>query len=559
MPSVPITERRQNRRRKPPQLVYLEFGRENGGMIKDVSDGGMRFHLMNPVAAGQSLQFAVAIDAKRRFEGQARMVWTDGSGKSGGLCFVELSAPSREVLDSWLAEMDEAEGNFVPVGAPVAAAAEPVAPSMAAAPIMKMAERLWPAPVAIAQVPAEAREEAPVAVALAIPPLAVPPPLEVTPAISAVPPAPAISVASQLLPGTPPAITTPEPKAELLEVGSQFIASPVPREVWQRAAREEIAPGERSRRPLAAAKTKAMREEVLAYSRASAPAETTNGHSEPAEAKIPDALPVEAKVSETLDPSADPLRDFLKRPIGGADFSDAAATRDIEAPSEADDFSEPRNVGWTTTRLAMVLALAAICGVAAAFAAIAYRQNVGESLIKLGEKISGEPRPAGNAVPDPSTAAPAPATDGESRAADKAANAKKRTGETPPDPGGGSSPAPAKNPPITEQIEPPPAAVRPQISQQAPSQSGAAQPQLAAGREVVAGKPRRPPEDVASLWIAVENGDTSAEIVLANHYAAGDGVDKNCDQARVLLQAAAKHGSAAATARLAQLAATGCE
>ena len=110
MSSTLTTERRQSRRRKPPQLVYLEFGRENGGMIKDVSEGGMRFHLINPVAAGLSVHFAAAIDAVRRMEGQARMVWTDASGKSGGLCFTELSASSRDILQAWLAEIDGPEG-----------------------------------------------------------------------------------------------------------------------------------------------------------------------------------------------------------------------------------------------------------------------------------------------------------------------------------------------------------------------------------------------------------------------------------------------------------------
>jgi TPR repeat protein len=57
----------------------------------------------------------------------------------------------------------------------------------------------------------------------------------------------------------------------------------------------------------------------------------------------------------------------------------------------------------------------------------------------------------------------------------------------------------------------------------------------------------------------VENGDTAAEILLANHYASGDGVEKNCDQARVLLQAAAKRGSDAAAKRLKQLADAGCQ
>ena len=109
-----VTERRNSPRRKPLRLAYVQFGRENGGMVKDVSEGGMRFHLMNPVAVGQELHFAVAIDAGRRIEGQARMVWTDATGKSGGFSFTELSAPSRDNLRAWLAEMDSPQSIVEP-------------------------------------------------------------------------------------------------------------------------------------------------------------------------------------------------------------------------------------------------------------------------------------------------------------------------------------------------------------------------------------------------------------------------------------------------------------
>jgi TPR repeat protein len=57
----------------------------------------------------------------------------------------------------------------------------------------------------------------------------------------------------------------------------------------------------------------------------------------------------------------------------------------------------------------------------------------------------------------------------------------------------------------------------------------------------------------------VENGDTVAEVALANHYATGAGVERNCAQARVLLEAAAKHGNEAAVKRLIQLRSTGCQ
>src|SRR5277367_4407610 len=129
MSPPPATERRRSRRRKPAQLVYLEFGKENGGMVKDVSEGGMRFYLINPVAAGQSLHFSVNLDADRRVEGRALMVWTDAGGKSGGMSFSELSAESRETLRAWLAEIDS------PLPAAAALPVHGAAPSTAPVPV----------------------------------------------------------------------------------------------------------------------------------------------------------------------------------------------------------------------------------------------------------------------------------------------------------------------------------------------------------------------------------------------------------------------------------------
>jgi TPR repeat protein len=61
-----------------------------------------------------------------------------------------------------------------------------------------------------------------------------------------------------------------------------------------------------------------------------------------------------------------------------------------------------------------------------------------------------------------------------------------------------------------------------------------------------------------SLWAAVKKGNVSAEIALADLYARGDGVTKNCDQARVLLRAAAEKGSSIASQQLAQVVRSGC-
>ena len=60
------------------------------------------------------------------------------------------------------------------------------------------------------------------------------------------------------------------------------------------------------------------------------------------------------------------------------------------------------------------------------------------------------------------------------------------------------------------------------------------------------------------LWAASRQGDTSANIVLADLYIRGDGVPQSCAQARVLLLAASKKGNEAATQKLQQVNANAC-
>jgi hypothetical protein len=60
------------------------------------------------------------------------------------------------------------------------------------------------------------------------------------------------------------------------------------------------------------------------------------------------------------------------------------------------------------------------------------------------------------------------------------------------------------------------------------------------------------------LWKAVGKQNTSAAILLSDLYMRGDGVSKNCDQARLLLIAAAKHGGSQAAEQLRRIEVSGC-
>jgi TPR repeat protein len=84
--------------------------------------------------------------------------------------------------------------------------------------------------------------------------------------------------------------------------------------------------------------------------------------------------------------------------------------------------------------------------------------------------------------------------------------------------------------------------------------------ELILARHYLGGKggTRDTPEAVKWLWKAVGKQNTSAVLLLADLYIRGEGVAKNCDQARLLLAAAAKKGAEEAAAKLRTLDSNGC-
>jgi hypothetical protein len=73
------------------------------------------------------------------------------------------------------------------------------------------------------------------------------------------------------------------------------------------------------------------------------------------------------------------------------------------------------------------------------------------------------------------------------------------------------------------------------------------------------GEPRNSAEAAKWLWKSMAKHNATATLLLADLYLKGDGVAKNCDQARVLLDSAALRGLKEAGERLQSLQAFGCQ
>ena len=218
-----------------------------------------------------------------------------------------------------------------------------------------------------------------------------------------------------------------------------------------------------------------------------------------------------------------------------------------------DGLPEPRSRGN-----GVVIAAVVACLLLLAALLYSFRETIGRSLISLGQTLSSP-----SSSPSENSQAPVPDTSkpeegGQQPSPTNAAkqdNAASSNGDKT-----SQSQSAASNSDKSEAVQPredrdkavsPPAKAETQFRDERPAPSS---------EEPVATSTRKqdPAEEVRALWSAVGQGNTAAEVTLAKLYLIGGGVPKNCDQARVLLGAAAKKGNSEAIAKLSQITRQGC-
>ncbi|HEX3376091.1 MAG TPA: PilZ domain-containing protein, partial [Candidatus Acidoferrales bacterium] len=94
-------ERRQTPRTKLVEIAYIGMGPENGGLVLDVSEGGLSFHSVAPVHLDEKVQFLLSLRGHSRIEGTGEVVWTNTMGTVCGLKFTNLSPGALEHLNNW--------------------------------------------------------------------------------------------------------------------------------------------------------------------------------------------------------------------------------------------------------------------------------------------------------------------------------------------------------------------------------------------------------------------------------------------------------------------------
>jgi hypothetical protein len=94
-------ERRRAPRMTLQGLAYITLDLGNGGMILNVSEGGLCFRAVVPVQNTGTIHFWFS-EPNVRIEADGELAWSDEMQKKGGLRFTNLSAESRQQIRHWM-------------------------------------------------------------------------------------------------------------------------------------------------------------------------------------------------------------------------------------------------------------------------------------------------------------------------------------------------------------------------------------------------------------------------------------------------------------------------
>ncbi|HEV8075106.1 MAG TPA: PilZ domain-containing protein [Candidatus Acidoferrum sp.] len=579
------TERRTQLRKRPLSLVYVELPPSNGGMMRDLSEHGFSLRAMMPLRPSEKIPFSFALDTSARIDGEAIVLRLDDGGHVAALEFAGLPTHSRDQIRRWLDKFDEP---ISPESSPVQAKASKhasltelrtqIRPPKPPSPTPRVAESAPPAPAPPKMTepppteqaptpPSPVAEIAPSPPIVAAPTMPDPPPVQVSATVVTSPPPPPVVIAppnpepplpllveSPQQPPRQPAMAIPRPSSPPLKEAppsppptfrptfEQLETSPLPPLLKLSSVRPGPPPPEILPEPVVPATISKPVAEPPARIQISLPKPEPPAATD---SRIPEPLPARPVAPRRVPPPAlEPLSSF-------------EAETDSDTPGWMDRFTFGRAVG-------IMLLLTLIAG------SYVYHRELGQALIWLGHEIAGEDSPenskadrpvtpsVAHAIPDSSPSAraipPPPLTIQQPTPSiePRGENLPPASDKTPSPQLKGATPGSLL--PLTQVTRPP----APAPSADNSGETGQQEYLQALKILRAPGRATELPAAIRLLWVAVEKGNTSAEIELAELFRQGRGVAKNCAQTRILLSAAARRGNAEARKRLEAFQREGC-
>ena len=509
-------ERRKTPRTSIPRLAYVNFEPYNtGGVITDLSTAGLRFHTVAPVQQGGLLRLSLILGATPPIEAVGELVWTDATRETGGVRFAVLPPAAADQIKNWLDNLATPNGGEA--GAtPETVVSEP----NTSLPSGSAAEREMTSASESGAVPSKREAPKPIVQTQNAPPKSIAPQNAPLPA----------PVAGQNTrpPWVPPSA---RPSAAASPAGAPSSDAPAGAGL---APYGWVLPGQPSTMPWI----------------------THFDPDPPARSAFARGLIGGVIVCLMLAPLAWlGLRRYVWH-NGSISLANPAVSSPISAsPAPA----EP-NAGLPAPDVPN--AAGANSGAANPLDSKSVTAGNPAARPEQVPSAQGPPAqgPSAAAIPNPTAN---PQAGSVTQSAPTSADAK-------------PAPKPPEQPPIAQGAikETAPRDIAPPDSLALASQHVAKTPPAAAPQpaddgetqlilawqylEGQGGRPRDPAAASQLLWSAVQKGNLTAETTLANLYLRGEGVPKNCAQARVLLSAASDKGDPQARQKLSDLNKTGC-
>ena len=536
--------------------------------MRDLSEEGFAVRTMMPLRAGEKTPFSFFLGEAERVEGEGEILWVQENGRVAGVRFAQISPADRGLIRDWLKRPAGAAQSREEVTRP----APPPAPSF-----QQLREEIHAIPAreetpeAKTEVSREQIQEPATSVMSPSPgsrPFAS---AEVAPqqeeAVKPIEPAaPSFQLAREEIQLLPAKEEEPEAIAPKPDDGIPEPAAPHPTVVpgagqpsqagAPNFAATEVKAGpprvEKSSQPMDGP---ALPQVILP--RADPAEEVPHLRlwvmETPGNAAAPAPLEPLPGLSEAQEQPNEPGPDLpdistiLMQPSGDRSVPAADITPWKQLPAE-DRLTKPAS---PPEKFTLSTAVAIMLSLAIAVSMYVYHRELGYGFIWLGERMGGaevrnsQPPPAHEAATARREALPAAGKDSQDVPGTFAND--------------NHSSAPLTSVPKDESVPVIPLTGLDASSQGSGSDTGQAEflqaTQLLGGSNAE----KNFAEAVRLLWIAVEKGNPGAEITLADMYWHGRGVLKNCDQARILLTAAARKGSAEGKRLLQQFQQEGCE
>jgi len=512
-------ERRKTPRTSIRKLAYVNFEPYNtGGVVTDVSTAGLRFHTVVPVQQGGLLRLSLTLGAMKQIEAVGELVWTDSTRQIGGVRFVVLPPAAAEQINNWL-QNSAGENAGETEAKSEAGITETVAPLSGSS--SESAKILVAESVGLND-KIDDKHDAPT---VAVPAQSIPlpaPPVDPNARSAWVPPsARPYSAASSIGPQSSDSAKSDSSKGITLPPHG-FVLPGQPGTMPWITHFDPDPPKQRSafaRGLIAAVIICVLLAPVVWF-----------------------GLHRYIWHSSSLWPGNSVASSPISAPPDAAATNPVAPAPGLTSPADAS--SAAANPVDTTS-------------VTAANPAPPTEQSPSTQPPSAAAAPKPAANPAANSAPQ---SAQAPATDAksvtkpEAEASVPTEPAQSQTARSPVAASGSRDIAPDSLALASERV-----AKTPPAPATEPDNPGESELILAwQYLEGQGGKPRDPTAASQLLWSAVKKGNLTAETTLANLYLRGEGVPKNCDQARVLLSAASDKGDPEAKRKLLELNRTGC-